>query len=382
MIFFVVLGWLLAALALGGAVYTVLAAVFVGRYAPRSESAASAPPAVTVLKPLHGAEPHLEGNLATFFAQDYPAPFQLVFGIQDENDPAVEVVERLRARYPGVEAAHVVDGRRHGSNAKISNLINMQAVARHDVLILSDSDIAVPSDYLGRVAAALQPKEVGAVTCLYTGWAGAGLGSRFCAMGIDYQFLPNAVTSMVLGLAEPCFGSTIAIKRKVLDEIGGLRAFAGFLADDYEIGRAVRAKGYHIVIPRLVVRHACNEKSVGEWLAHELRWARTLRVVAPAGHACSIVTHAIPLALLGTILSGFALFAIACLVTTLAARAMLKWRIDRLYGCNGGPLWLLPARDVLSFGVFLVSLFGGSVEWQGERLRVEQDGVLSKHEVG
>ena len=360
------------------AVYTVLAAVLAGRYAPRRKHAASSPQAVTVLKPLHGAEPHLEDNLATFFAQDYPAPFQLVFGIQDKSDPASDVVARLRARYPHVEAALVVDGRRHGSNAKISNLINMQEAARHDVLILSDADIAVPSDYLGRVAAALQPKEVGVVTCLYTGWAGAGLGSRLCAMGIDYQFLPNAVVSLVLGLAEPCFGSTVAIKRAVLDEIGGLPAFANLLADDYEIGRAVRAKGYRIAVPRFAVRHACNEKNIGEWLAHELRWARTLRVVAPAGHVCSIVIHAIPLALLGVILSGFTLFAVACLVTTLAARAVLKWRVDRLYGCYGGPLWLLPVRDVLSFGVFLVSLFGGSVEWQGERLRVKQNGALSE----
>jgi ceramide glucosyltransferase len=382
MIFFVILGWSLAALALGGAIYTVMAAISVRRYAPRSEPAAAVPPSVTVLKPLHGAEPHLEDNLATFFAQDYPAPFQLVFGIQDKSDPAIDVVARLRARFPHVEAALVVDGQRHGSNAKISNLINMQTAARHDVLILSDSDIAVSSDYLGRVAAALQPKGVGAVTCLYTGWAGAGFGSRLCAMGIDYQFLPNAVTSVVLSLAEPCFGSTIALRRAVLDEIGGFKAFVDFLADDYEMGRAVRAKGYHIVIPRFVVRHACNERNIGEWLAHELRWARTLRVVAPAGHVCSIVTHAIPLALLGIILSGFTLFAVACLVTTLAARAALKWRVDLCYGCNGGPLWLLPVRDVLSFGVFLVSLFGGSVEWQGEHLRVEQDGVLSKHEVG
>jgi ceramide glucosyltransferase len=378
MVFFDVLGWLLAALAFCGAVYAVLSAVFVGRYAPRSGPAASAPPAVTVLKPLHGAEPDLEDNLATFFAQDYSAPFQLVFGIQDVNDPAIAVVERLRASHPDVDAALVVDGRRPGSNAKVSNLINMQAQARHEVLVLSDSDIAVSTDYLGRLAAALQPKEVGAVTCLYTGWAAAGLGSRFCAMGICYQFLPNAVTGVVLGLAEPCFGSTIALKRAVLDEIGGLQAFAGFLADDYEIGRAIRAKGYRIVIPHLAVRHACNEKNIADWLAHELRWARTLRVVAPAGHACSIVTHAIPLALLGVILSGFTLFAMTCLVTTLAARAVLKWRVDVCYGCNGGPLWLLPVRDVLSFGVFLVSLFGGSVEWQGSRLQVERDGVLSK----
>jgi len=115
-----------------------------------------------------------------------------------------------------------------------------------------------------------------------------------------------------------------------------------------------------------------------EWLAHELRWARTIRVVDPAGHVGSIVTHAIPLALLGAILSDFTLFAMACLVTSVAARGVLKWRIDQCFGCNGGPLWLLPVRDVLSFGVFLASLFGGSVEWKGERLRVERSGALWK----
>ena len=378
MIFIVDLGWLLAVLALCGAAYTMIAAGLAGRYAPKEEPAAPAPPPLTVLKPLHGDEPHLEYNLATFFTQVYTAPIQLVFGVQDAKDPAIEVVERLRARHPGIDAELVIDTSRHGSNAKVSNLINMQAAARHEVLVVSDSDIAVPNNYLARVAGSLQPKGVGAVTCFYLGWAGAGLGSRLCAMGIDYQFLPNAITSVALNLAEPCFGSTVALKKSVLDEIGGLAAFADFLADDFEIGRAVRARGYRVAISRFTVQHACNERSIGEWLSHELRWARTLRIVAPAGHACSIVTHAIPLALLGTILSGFSLFALSSLVTTLAARVVLKWHIDRLFGCSGGPFWLLPARDVLSFGVFLASLFGGSVNWRGSRLHVEQDGVLTE----
>jgi len=368
----------LAVLALCGAAYTMMAAVLAGCYAPKEEPAAKAPPPLTLLKPLHGAEPHLEANLGTFFTQVYPAPFQLVFGVQAADDPAIAVVRRLSARHPGVAVELVVDATRHGSNAKVSNLINMQAAVRHEVLILSDSDIAVPSNYLARVAASLQPENVGAVTCFYTGWAGAGLGSRLCAMGIDYQFLPNAILSVALNLAEPCFGSTIALKRKILDEIGGFKAFVGFLADDYEIGRAVRAKGHRVAISRFTVLHACNEQSINEWLGHELRWARTLRIVAPAGHACSIVTHAIPLAMLGAILSGFSLFALSSLVTTLAARAVLKWHIDRLFGCSGGPFWLLPVRDVLSFGVFLASLFGGSVQWRGSRLRVAQGGVMTE----
>jgi ceramide glucosyltransferase len=377
MVIVVYLGWASCTLALCGTCFAALSAIFVGRQR-RTTLPASAYPALTILKPLHGDEPGLLDNLATFCEQDYPAPIQIVCGVDDATDPAAAAAERLRARFPDLDIALVADAARHGANAKVCNLINMLPLARHGVLVLSDSDIGVPSDYLRRVIDALEQPGVGAVTCLYTGWAAAGFGSRLCAMGIDYQFLPNALTGMALGLAEPCFGSTIALRRAVLDEIGGFEAFAGFLADDFEIGRAVRAKGYHITVPAMAVRHACGEESIGEWLAHELRWARTIRIVAPAGHAGSIVTYAIPLALLGAILSGFTVFACAVLATTLVARAVLKWRIDRFFDCNGGPLWLLPVRDVLSFGVFMVSLFGGSVAWKGERLRVEKSGTLLK----
>jgi ceramide glucosyltransferase len=378
MIFIVILGWLMAVLAFCGAAYAVMAAVFAGRFARSPANSAAVYPPVTILKPLHGDEPRLEDNLETFFIQNFPAPVQIVFGVQDDGDPAIEIVSRLRARHPDVDAALVVDARRHGANAKVSNLMNMYGAARHEVLVLSDADIGVSSDYLSKVVAALGPDEVGAVTCLYIGAVAGGPGARFTAMGIDYHFLPNVLTGLALGLAEPCFGSTVALRRALLEEVGGFGAFVSYLADDYEMGRAVRAKGYQVAIPNLTVRHTCSEQGIGDWLAHELRWARTLRVVAPAGHAGSVVTYAIPLALLGTILSGFTLFSLTALATSLAARAVLKWRIDKIFGGEGGPLWLLPVRDVLSFGVFLASLFGESVEWQGEHLRVKQDGALSK----
>ncbi|MDE2267066.1 MAG: bacteriohopanetetrol glucosamine biosynthesis glycosyltransferase HpnI [Alphaproteobacteria bacterium] len=368
----------MAVLAFCGTAYAVMATVFVGRFSRSPASAAVGYPPVTILKPLHGDEPRLEDNLETFFTQEFAAPFQIVFGVQDGGDPAIGVVDRLRARHPGVDAALIVDARRHGANAKVSNLTNMYGAARHDVLVLSDADIGVSSDYLSRVVAALEPADVGAVTCLYISAVAGGPGARLTAMGIDYHFLPNVLTGLGLGLAEPCFGSTIALRRALLEEIGGFGAFASYLADDYEIGRAVRAKGYRVAIPNLAVRHTCGEQGVGDWLAHELRWARTLRVVAPSGHVGSVVTYAIPLAVLGTILSGFTLFSLTALATSLAARAVLKWRIDKIFGGEGGPLWLLPVRDVLSFGVFLASLFGGSVEWQGEHLRVKHDGALSK----
>ncbi|MGA7711681.1 MAG: bacteriohopanetetrol glucosamine biosynthesis glycosyltransferase HpnI [Rhizomicrobium sp.] len=373
-----ILGLTVCTVAYCGVCYAILSAAFVERFARRAISATADYPPVSILKPLYGEEPGLLENLATFCVQDYPAPVQIVCGVHDPLDTAVAAVERLRVLHPGVDITLVADASRHGSNAKVSNLINMLPSARHNLLLLSDSDIAVPPDYLRRVVDALALPGVGAVTCLYTGKPLGGLAAQLSAMGIDYHFLPNVLTGISLGLAKPCFGSTIALDRVVLEQIGGLQSFASVLADDYEIGRAVRAKGLGVTFPAFAVGHTCSDKTIGEWLAHELRWARTIRVVDPAGHAGSIVTHAIPLALLGAILSGFTLFATACLVTSVAARAVLKWRIDQCFGCNGGPLWLLPLRDVLSFGVFLASLVGGSVEWKGERLRVERSGALWK----
>jgi len=371
-----IIGWFLTALGLCGAAHSLLAAYLAGRFVRAAGTGASSFPAATVLKPLRGRDVSLEADLETFFVQSYGAPVQLVFGVHDKTDDAVFVVERLRARHPGADAVLVSEGRRPGSNPKVCNLIGMSTVAKHDVLVLSDSDIAVTPDYLGRLAAALAPPDVGAVTCVYTGWAAAGFASQLSAMGVNYQFLPNVLTGLKLGLARPCFGSTIAIKRRVLEEIGGFAAFASVLADDYEIGRAVRAKGYRVVIPGFAVRHACGEAGLGAWFRHELRWLRTIRTVDPTGHWGSIVTQAFPLALLGAFVSGFSTFSLAAVVVSAVARGVLKWQIDHQFGVAGGPHWLLPVRDVLSFGVFLMSLFGGAVVWQDERLQVGGDGAL------
>jgi ceramide glucosyltransferase len=373
-----VLGWLFVALAFAGTAYAVLTTWLTGRFGARQPDSGTDYSPVTILKPLHGNEPFLEANLKTFFVQDYPAPFQIVFGVQDPNDAAIPVVDALRRRYPKIDAVLVCDTTRHGSNPKVSNLVNMERAVRHDILVLSDSDIAVEPDYLRKVAAALAPENVGAVTCVYTGWGATGLVSRLSAMGVSYHFLPNVTTGLGLHLASPCFGSTIAIKRPLLTELGGFVAFAFHLADDHAIGAAVREKGYDVAIPPFAVRHAATETGLREWFSHELRWMRTIRTVDPGGHVGSIVTHAFPIALLGVILTGAAPLAVLVLGATLLARAMLKWHIDKVFLSPAGPYWLLPLRDVLSFCVFLASLFGRAVVWQNERLKVHGDGALSK----
>lgn len=372
-------GDLLLALALAGCAYLVFAglrtrAFLAGRAVA---SPAGAAPAVTVLKPLHGDEPGLEAALATLFAQDYAGEIQIVLGLQAADDPARPVAERLRAAHPDRDVCVVVDSRRHGANGKVSNLINMAGRARHAILVLSDSDIAVSPDYLTRVTQALQGVGVGAVTCPYFGAARTGGWSRLAAMGLTYQFLPSVVVGVSLNLAQPCMGSTIALRREVLQAIGGFEAFADTLADDYAIGAAVRAAGYRTVAPPVLVAHGCTETSLPQLLAHELRWARTIRGVDPAGFLGSGVTHAVVLALLGVALRGAAPAALAVLATAIGCRAWMIRQVAQATSPAKDPWWLFAARDILSFAVFVGSFFVRVVDWRGARFRVDLRGGLS-----
>src|ERR1700759_4832361 len=182
-------GSLFAGLALVGAGYALAAAFLAGRFMRGRAAPASTYPPVTILKPLHLGEPGLSDNLESFFAQAYPGKIQILFGVHDESDPALDVVKALQARYPGVDTAIVADKALYGSNAKVSNLINMFPAARHDIIVLSDSDIAVPRDWLAKVTGALDQPGVGLVTCLYTGEVApteTNLWAKLSAMGTSY----------------------------------------------------------------------------------------------------------------------------------------------------------------------------------------------------
>ena len=370
------IGWLFVALSLAGAVYALLAASVVGRFAASKIPAAPLLPPVTLLKPLHFDEAGLEEDLDTFLNQDYAAPIQIVFGVQDVTDPAIAVVRHLMARHPGIDIELVIDARRYGSNAKVSNLINMAERAKHDVIVLSDSDIAVPGGYLRQVVGALLQPGVGAVTCPYTGRPGASAWSTLAAMGTSYDFLPNMVFGSWLGVADACLGSTIALRRETLSRIGGFGAFANYLADDYEIGRAIRERGLRVAVLPLAVTHRCNEETPADLFSHELRWSRTVRVVRPWSHAGTVLTHPFPLALLGLALLGHGILPIAAVAVALLARLILKFRVEKAFGVGSGPLWLMPGRDIISMMVFLASFFGQKVAWRGSRFEVQASGAM------
>jgi ceramide glucosyltransferase len=365
----------LAAASLGGSAYMLLAASAVRRFVRLPASRAAALPPVTVLKPLHGAEAELYENLRSFCAQLYPR-FQIIFGVRDETDPAIAVVRRLIADLPDVDIALVVDPRVAGSNFKVSNLENMVALAKYDIFVIADSDMHVQPDYLAEVTAPLAESGNGLVTCLYRGRPIGGICSQLGAMFINHGFLPSALISERLRPGDACFGATMALRRDIYVAIGGFARLRDQLADDYALGAAVRRIGKRVVLSPYLVDTISSEASLGALLRHELRWARTIRSIAPVGFAASFITHAVMLALIAALAGGFAAPTLGVLAIALACRLVMVRSVDRALKLPLTPLWLVPVRDMLSFWVFVVSFLGNRVAWRDNTFRIGADGRL------
>jgi len=370
------LGFALLFLAAGGCVFALIAVAVVRRFVDNSAAPAGGAPGITILKPLRGAEAALHHQLKTFCDQDYPGPVQILFGVQDAQDPAIAVVERLIAERPGRDLQLVVTTHPAGPNPKVATLVGLQGAIRHEIIVLSDSDVAVGRDYLARLVTALAQPGVGLVTCLFRSVPVAGLWARLASMGPDYHFLPDVLVGLALGLARPCFGSTMAMRRETLARIGGFEAFLGQLADDYAIGEAVRGIGLQVAIPGWTVAHACPEKTAAELWRHELRWARTLRAISPWGYLGKGFANPLPLALLGAWLSGFGAIGVGCIVAALACRLVLQRQVDHTLRVSTSRWWLGPARDLLAFAVYAASYFVDVVSWRGRRYKVRADGTL------
>ena len=362
-----------------GCAYLAGAMLLTSRFSRRALAPPSTgTPNITILKPLHGVEPELFENLASFCTQNYEGAVQIIFGVQDPRDEAIAVVERLRAQYADCRLDLVVDATMHGLNRKVSNLVNMWRYAEHDVVVLADSDMRVDLDYLSRLVFALEPRDVGAVTCLYHGLPASGFWSRLSALGINAQFLPNVIMGLGLNMAQPCFGSTIAFRRKALVEIGGFNRVADCLADDYAIGAALRARGYRILVSPVTVGHVCGDMSAPELWHHEVRWARTIRSLDPAGYAGSILTHAFPLAFIAAVGTGYfgPAMALGLGMASFGCRLALLRQVERAFNLPPQSSWLVPLRDVLSFSVFVSSFFGQSAKWKGRQYHFVAGGTL------
>ncbi len=359
-----------------GCLFLGLSALAVRRLFARRPAHGGARPPVSILKPLCGEDHDLAANLRSFCRQDYPE-FQVVFGVRDTRDPAVATVERLMAEFPAADLVLVADRRQRGSNLKVANLHNMLPAARHDVLVIADSDMRVSPGYLAVVSAPLADPAVGIVTCLYRGTPAGGLWSRLACLHINHGFLPQAAVAEAIGAGAGCFGASIALRRETLERIGGLSAIENELADDYALGAAVRRAGGRIELSSYLVDNVIAEPGLSALFRHELRWARTIRLVAPLGFFGSVVTQPVVMAALAAALGVFPVAAPAMLAIALFCRCASVLAVDRALGLQPSPLYLLPVRDVLSFAVFVASFFTRKVEWRDRIFRVGPGGELT-----
>jgi len=334
-------------------------------------------PTVSILKPLCGNEPRLYQNLRSFCLQTYPK-FQLIFGTRFADDPALSVARQLQTEFPQLDINVICAPQIHGRNLKISNLINMLPVAKHDVLVISDSDIKVDADYLGNVIAPLQRAEVGLVTCLYRGRAIGGFWTQLGKLFIDDWFRPSVLLTRLFGANSFGFGATLALRRDTLNAIGGLQPLASSLADDHALGAVVRAHGLSTVLSRQEVATDVTERRLEELAAHELRWLRTIRMVQPLGYSFSFVTFTVPVAFVSWLVIRNQAMATPLLLLALCGRLMLHFqsirrsrRASPLTGLISRlilDLGLLAARDTLSLVLWALAFFGTRVSWRGQQL--------------
>ncbi|MSO93834.1 MAG: glycosyltransferase [Rhodospirillales bacterium] len=356
-------------------VYVVLATFCVlcfRRRLSRLPVGARAETGITVLKPLCGMEEGLADNLRTFCRQDY-GRFQIVFGVRDPKDPAAGVVEALQREFPDRDLVLVVDSRVIGHNLKVSNLANMLPAARHDLLVIADSDMRVRPDYLRAVAASFDRHEVGAATCLYSASARHDLASRLGAIFINDWFLPSALIPATFGKLSFCFGATMAVRRDVLAAMGGFEALAGFVADDYMLGQLVTRQKRTIALVPYIVENTVAEEDLPSLFQHEIRWSRTVRSVQPYGYALSFITELLPLALLAGVAvhaaTASAALAAGPIVGALFLRLGLHYAVRATVPHRGRHVaWLVPVRDLLSLAVRVASYGGNTVKWREQML--------------
>jgi len=341
---------------------------------------------VTLYKPLHGLDYSMKENLLSFCRQDYPN-YQVVFGVSSADDPAISVVREVMAECPDVDTHLVINNRISGNNPKVSNLINMDAFAKYETLVISDSDMRVEPDYLNRVITEFSSDGTGLVTCLYKGTPAPGLASKLGAMFISQWFTPSALIAATFGDMKHCFGATMAIKRGTLKEIGGFEAIASNLADDYTLGRLVREASLNIRLANVVVENIIEESSIRSLIMHELRWARTIRSVEPLGFLSTFLTDTIPLSLILAILIAIAGYDWAWIGAPLALAIIVRVALHfstkaSFISKHPVSIWIIPIRDLLSFFVRLLCYTGRTVNWRNSELSVEKGGKINNSSSG
>ncbi|HEX9024130.1 MAG TPA: bacteriohopanetetrol glucosamine biosynthesis glycosyltransferase HpnI [Geobacteraceae bacterium] len=347
-------------------------------YFNREKEAADHAPPVTILKPVKGMDAESFENFASFCRQDYPC-FQIIFALASPEDPAIAVIERLRTAFPGVDMELVVDGRIYGPNYKVCNLMNAWPKARHDIIIVCDSDIRVGERYLREVAAPFADPAVGLVTSLYRSSAVHGTAAAVEALGFTTEMVPNVMVALRLEGLSFALGASMAVRREALEAIGGFAALVDYLADDYQLGNKVQRAGWRLALSDYFVESVLHRERLATILSRQLRWARTMRVSRPGGYFGSGFTQPFPAALLALLVSGFSGYGVAAALLLYAARSLVGLTFSRRYlRDNALPrwLWLLPLRDMLAFCTWALAFTGQRVGWRGHLFRLLPGGKI------
>jgi len=354
-----------------------------GRYFSRPGPVAGELPPVTILKPVKGMDADSFENFASFCRQEYPG-FQIVFAVAAADDPALPVIRRLMAEFPAVDIALVVDDRIYGPNYKVCNLMNAYPHARHDLLIVCDSDIRVGPRYLQKVCALFGDQNVGLVTSLYRTTGVHGSACALEALGFTAEMIPNVMVAMQLEGLSFALGASMAVRREALERIGGFAALVDYLADDYQLGNKVHGVGYRLELSDCFVESVMHRERLSTVLSRQLRWCRTMRVSRPGGYFASGITQPFPAALAAVVaglLAGAAawgwaaaglLYGVRAVIVSLFSQRYVRDRLLPRY------LWLLVPRDCLAFATWALAFAGNRVTWRGHRYLVRQGGRMEE----
>lgn len=334
-------------------------------------------PPITILKPICGLDIDTYENFASFCQQDYPE-YQIIFGVRDERDPSVEVVQKIIYNFPEIDIHLIVSDRTIGTNFKVSNLANAATVAKYSILLLADSDVRVGPNYLRQVIQPMSDPTVGVVTCLYRplvrGWV-----AIFEAVGISTEYHASVLVARKLEGMKFALGPTIAIRKTALEAVGGFLAIADYLADDFQLGCLPAQAGYKVVLSDYIIDHVIATESFINLIHRQTRWNCCTRVSRPWGYLGLIFTHGTAISLLFLMATSGSVFGWAALIATWSMRLVMAWVVGvrSLKDPSSSKfLWLVPLRDLLSFALWCYSSVSNTIKWRGQQMKLTKGGKL------
>jgi ceramide glucosyltransferase len=372
----------LFALALAPLAYYAIAIVAARRFFRAPESVSGSPEfahPVSILKPIYGLDREAYQSYSSFCVQDYP-DYEILFCVSEEQDPATPVIRKLIEDFPNRAIRLLVGSDPLGASDKVNKLCRMSREARHDIVIVSDSDVRVDPGYLRAVAAPLQDPQVGAVTCLYRGVTDGSLAADLEAVGNSTDFAAGVLVAWLFSDLNFMLGATMAVRKSSLAEIGGFESLVDYFSDDYELGNRIAAKGYRIDLIAHPVAIVYPHQTLQDAFRHQLRWNLSIRFSRPAGHLGLLFTQGLPLAILAAIFAPSATPALAILGAYIVLRAASAWMIgvQGMKDANlGGKMELLVLRDAFAFIVWLLSFFPQRIFWRGKQFRVRDKRLVA-----